>query len=71
MTPSFSRRYYTRRRWNSHCLDSEHPYAGAVLLVQGQVYKEKVWRLPQAAPQARGKALINILPLEHGERINT
>ena len=37
----------------------------------GRVYKEKVWRLPQAAPQARGKALINILPLEHGERINT
>jgi DNA gyrase subunit A len=37
----------------------------------GRVYKEKVWRLPQAAPQARGKALINILPLDHGERINT
>ena len=33
----------------------------------GHVYKEKVWRLPQAAPQARGKALINILPLEQGE----
>jgi DNA gyrase subunit A len=37
----------------------------------GRVYKEKVWRLPQAAPQARGKALINILPLENGERVNT
>jgi DNA gyrase subunit A len=37
----------------------------------GRVYKEKVWRLPQAAPQARGKALINILPLEQGERITT
>ena len=37
----------------------------------GRVYKEKVWRLPQAAPQARGKALINILPLDNGERINT
>ncbi len=34
----------------------------------GRVYKEKVWRLPLAAPQARGKALINILPLEQGER---
>ncbi len=31
---------------------------------RGQVYKE-------AAPQARGKALINILPLEQGESINT
>lgn len=37
----------------------------------GRVYKEKVWKLPQAAPQARGKALINILPLDQGERINT
>src|SRR5215470_13894090 len=37
---------------------------------RGQVYKEKVWRLPAAAPQARGKALINILPLEQGETIN-
>src|SRR6266702_2075496 len=38
---------------------------------RGQVYKEKVWRLPQAAPQARGKALINILSLEQGETITT
>jgi DNA gyrase subunit A len=38
---------------------------------RGKVYKEKVWRLPQAAPQARGKALINILPLEQGENITT
>ena len=37
----------------------------------GRVYKEKVWRLPQAAPQARGKALINILPIDQGERITT
>ncbi len=38
---------------------------------RGQVYKEKVWKLPLAAPQARGKALINILPLEQGENITT
>jgi len=38
---------------------------------RGKVYKEKVWRLPVAAPNARGKALINILPLEQGERITT
>jgi DNA gyrase subunit A len=37
----------------------------------GRVYKEKVWRLPQAAPQARGKALINILPLEQSELVTT
>ena len=38
---------------------------------RGQVYKEKVWRLPEANPQSRGKALINILPMEQGERITT
>ena len=38
---------------------------------RGKVYKEKVWRLPQAAPQARGKSLINILPLEQGELVTT
>ena len=37
----------------------------------GRVYKQKVWRLPLAAPHARGKALINLLPLEPGERIST
>src|ERR687885_28647 len=38
---------------------------------RGQAYKEKVWRLPLAAPQARGKALVNMLPLQEGERITT
>src|ERR1044072_3525641 len=38
---------------------------------RGRVYKEKVWRLPIAAPQARGKALINTLPLQQGETIST
>ncbi|WP_188578040.1 DNA gyrase subunit A [Azorhizobium oxalatiphilum] len=38
---------------------------------KGQVYKLKVWRLPAAAPQARGKALINILPLDADERITS
>ncbi|WFU03434.1 DNA gyrase subunit A [Rhizobium sp. CB3171] len=37
----------------------------------GIVYKEKVWRLPIGTPQSRGKALINMLPLEPGERITT
>jgi DNA gyrase subunit A len=30
-----------------------------------------VWRLPLAAPQARGKPLINILPIEQGERMTS
>ena len=35
----------------------------------GRVYKMKVYRLPLAAPQARGKALVNLLPLAAGEAI--
>ncbi|MEJ6784716.1 DNA gyrase subunit A [Aminobacter sp. Piv2-1] len=38
---------------------------------RGIVYKEKVWRLPIGNPQSRGKALINMLPLQQGERITT
>ncbi len=38
---------------------------------RGMAYQMKVWRLPLAAPHARGKAMINILPLEQGERITT
>ena len=37
----------------------------------GMVYKLKVWRLPASTPQARGKAMINILPLKQGETITT
>jgi DNA gyrase subunit A len=35
----------------------------------GRVYKLKVHRLPLGPPNARGKALINLLPLAEGERI--
>lgn len=38
---------------------------------RGIAYKEKVWRLPLGNPQSRGKALINLLPLQQGERITT
>ncbi len=38
---------------------------------RGMVYKMKVWRLPAAAPQARGKALINLLPLQKDESITS
>jgi len=37
----------------------------------GKVYKLKVYRLPLATPQARGKALVNLLPLVAGETIST
>ncbi|MBK1663544.1 DNA gyrase subunit A [Rhodospirillum rubrum] len=37
----------------------------------GMVYKMKVYRLPLGTPQARGKAMVNIMPLNEGERITT
>ena len=35
----------------------------------GMVYKMKVWKLPLGSPQSRGKALVNLLPLDSGEGI--
>nr|WP_047168720.1 DNA gyrase subunit A [Sphingomonas sp. Y57] len=37
----------------------------------GKVYRKKVWRLPEGAPQARGRPMINLLPLADGEKITT
>jgi len=37
----------------------------------GRVYKLKVYKLPLGNPQARGKALVNLLPLEQLETITT
>jgi len=37
---------------------------------QGKVYWLKVYELPQAGYNARGRPIVNLLPLEPGERIN-
>jgi DNA gyrase subunit A len=37
---------------------------------EGKVYWLKVYELPQAGRVARGKPIVNLLPLEPGERIN-
>lgn len=37
----------------------------------GMAYKLKVWKLPLGGPATRGKALVNLLPLEQGETINS
>ncbi|MHC8509321.1 MAG: DNA gyrase subunit A [Rhodospirillales bacterium] len=37
----------------------------------GMVYKKKAYKLPLGAPQARGRALVNLLPLAEGETITT
>jgi DNA gyrase subunit A len=38
---------------------------------KGRAYTMKVWRLPLAAPQARGKAFVNLLPIETDEWITS
>ena len=37
----------------------------------GKVYKLKVWRLPLGLPSSRGKAFVNLLPLEPNESITS
>jgi DNA gyrase subunit A len=37
---------------------------------RGKVYWKKVYELPQAGRTARGRPIVNLLPLEEGERIN-
>ncbi len=38
---------------------------------KGKVYKLKTYKLPLGSPQARGRALVNLLPLEQDEKIST
>ena len=38
---------------------------------RGMVYQMKVYRLPLGSPTARGKAMVNLLPLDEGEFITT
>jgi|TARA_Y100000590_G_scaffold377874_3_gene444433 DNA gyrase subunit A len=38
---------------------------------KGMVYKMKVYKLPIGSPTGRGKAMVNLLPLEEGETITT
>ena len=37
----------------------------------GIVYELKVYKLPQGAPQARGRPIVNLLPLDEGEKVTT
>ncbi|WP_040706592.1 DNA gyrase subunit A [Oceanibaculum indicum] len=38
---------------------------------RGMVYRMKVWQLPLATPQGRGKPIVNMLPVQAGEGIST
>ncbi len=35
----------------------------------GRVYRLKVWKLPEGAPQAKGRPMVNLLPLGDGELV--
>jgi DNA gyrase subunit A len=37
----------------------------------GKAFREKVWRLPEAGPTAKGRALVNLLPELGGDEITT
>ncbi|HZL00639.1 MAG TPA: DNA gyrase C-terminal beta-propeller domain-containing protein, partial [Caulobacteraceae bacterium] len=37
----------------------------------GKAYKLKVWRLPQGTPTSRGKAFVNLFPIETGETMTS
>ncbi len=37
----------------------------------GKAFREKVWRLPEASPTAKGRALVNLLPELGGDAITT
>jgi DNA gyrase subunit A len=38
---------------------------------RGKVYRSKVYELPEASRTAKGRALVNVLPLREGERIQS
>jgi DNA gyrase subunit A len=36
---------------------------------KGRVYARKIWEIPQAGRTAKGKAFVNLIPLQDGERV--
>ncbi len=40
-----------------------------MLTNKGRAYSKKVWEVPQAGRTAKGKAFVNLLPLQEGERV--
>jgi DNA gyrase subunit A len=38
---------------------------------RGKIYRSKVYELPEASRTARGRALVNLLPLREGERVQS
>ncbi|QOC21168.1 DNA gyrase subunit A [Wenzhouxiangella sp. AB-CW3] len=56
---------FVERFWVTNTHDTLLVFTSA-----GKVYKTKVYQLPQAGHNSRGRPMVNLLPLEEGERIN-
>jgi DNA gyrase subunit A len=56
---------FVERFWVTNTHDTLLVFTSA-----GKVYKTKVYELPQAGHNSRGRPMVNLLPLDAGERIN-
>jgi DNA gyrase subunit A len=56
---------FVERFWVTNTHDTLLVFTSA-----GKVYKTKVYKLPQAGHSSRGRPMVNLLPLDEGERIN-
>ncbi len=56
---------FVERFWVTNTHDTLLVFTSA-----GKVYKTKVYQLPQAGHNSRGRPMVNLLPLDEGERIN-
>ncbi len=56
---------FVERFWVTNTHDTLLVFTSA-----GKVYKTRVYELPQAGHNSRGRPMVNLLPLEEGERIN-
>ena len=57
--------------WVEHLfVSSTHDYL-LFFTNRGKVYRSKVYELPEASRTARGRALVNVLPLREGERVQS
>ena len=52
------------------CVTSTHDYL-LFFTNRGKVYRLKVYELPEASRTAKGRALVNLLPLREGERVQS
>src|SRR6476659_3076510 len=52
------------------CVCSSHDFL-LFFANRGKVYRSKVYELPEAQRTAKGRALVNVLPLREGERIQS